>query len=73
MLVVEDVLGGATHVGVLGGVVDDVVVVPERPRPLDVRVAVVLVLPGPRDVGGVAVSYWGREAEPCRWTEAHGS
>ena len=53
--VVQVVLRGEAAVGVLGGVVHAVVVVPERPGVLEVRVPVVLVLPGVRDVVGVAV------------------
>ena len=40
---------------VLGGVMDAVVVVPQRSRRLEVRVVVVLVLAGMGDVAGVAV------------------
>ena len=49
-VVVQVILGGEAHVGVLGGVVYPVIVVPERARVLDVGVMVVLVLPRIGDV-----------------------
>ena len=55
MLVVKDVHPRETVVGVLGRVMDAVVVVPERPRLLAVRVEVGLHLAWHRDVRGVAV------------------
>jgi hypothetical protein len=55
LLVADDVEGRQPHVGVGGGDVDTVVVVPERARVVGVRVAVVLELPRLRDVVGVAV------------------
>ena len=54
-LVAQQVHRGQSHVGVLGGVVDAVVVVPEHPGVLRVRVVVDLVLAGAGDVAGVAV------------------
>ena len=54
-VVVQVVLRGQAHVGVLGGVVHAVVVVPERPGVLLVRVDVPLGLADLRDVAGVPV------------------
>jgi hypothetical protein len=65
VLVVQDVLAGEAHVGVLGRDVHAVVVVPERAGVLLVRVPVVLVLPGVRDVRGVAVVL-GQRAGPVQ-------
>ena len=54
-------------VDVFGRVVHAVVVVPEGARPLEVRVHVVLVLPRPGDIAGVAVE----RRQRCRTVQVH--